>query len=298
MESSSLVGSLTNAVKEHSRAFGIAGAVIGAILVIYYCGSINFYPSGLTIADALFFLWVVVVFGFYYSLVAFAFFIASTFWVAIFGKPINFILKRTNTKIDVSVPLPKTDWLLVLGVGCIANLLVFGVSYFTGHPLIAVFGALFLISSMYTLIENVSKHSNTNDIILDTNGQTIKLNQINPYIVKNVFYILIYAAPLLFGQVGGGVTRTTFETMGVRQEGITLHIDKEYKSILEGYEIEGLIYDLKCKEICTIKNASILFTSIGTNTKIEVNGKNGSLQFILPTKAIKLIASSKPNETR
>ncbi len=76
MEDSSLVGTLTNAVKEHSRAFGVAGAVIGAILVIYYCGSINFYPSGLTIADTLFFLWVVVVFGFYYSVVAFAFFLS------------------------------------------------------------------------------------------------------------------------------------------------------------------------------------------------------------------------------
>src|SRR5699024_12001026 len=107
MERSSLVGSLTNAIEEHSRTFGVTAAVIGAIPVIYYCGSINFYPSGLTIADTLYFLWVVVVFGFYYSVVAFAFFIASTFWVAIFARPINFILKTLNAKSDIVVPLPQ-----------------------------------------------------------------------------------------------------------------------------------------------------------------------------------------------
>jgi hypothetical protein len=298
MEDSSLVGTLTNAVKEHSKAFGVAGAVIGAILVIYYCGSINFYPSGLTIADTLFFLWVVVVFGFYYSVVVFAFFIASTFWVAIFAKPINFILKKLNTKTDIVVPLPKSDWLMVLGGGFIANLLILGISYFKGHSFMAIFGSLFLIGFIYTLIENVSKRINASDKLLDSSGKPINTKPINPQIVNNVFYILIYAAPLLFGQVGGGVTRTTFETMGVRQETINLHIDaKEYKSTLEAYSNDGLIADLVCSDICTIKNANILFTNIGTNTKVELYGKSGSIQLVLPTKAIKLTANPKPNKS-
>src|SRR5699024_10009423 len=101
MERSSLVGSLTNAIEEHYRTFGVNAEVIRALPVIYYCGNINFYPSGLTIADTLFFLWVVVVFGFYYSIVAFAFFIASIFWVAIFAKPINFALKLNKNKADI-----------------------------------------------------------------------------------------------------------------------------------------------------------------------------------------------------
>ncbi|MGY0553756.1 hypothetical protein ACW17M_11155 [Vreelandella sp. 2A-K22] len=298
MESSSLVGSLTNSVKEHSRAFGVAGAVIGAILVIYYCGSINFYPSGLTLADTLFFLWVVVVFGFYYSVVAFAFFIASIFWVAVFAKPINFILKSKKNKTDIVVPLPKSDWLMVLGGGFFANLLILGISYSKGHPLLVIFGALFLIGFIYTLIENVSKRSSSNDQLLDSNGRPINESPIYPLMVRNVFYVLIYAAPLLFGQVGGGVTRTTFETMGVRQEGVTLHVEaKEYKTILEDYESEGLISGLACNEVCTIQQANILFTNIGTNTKIELSGSVGDLLLVLPTKAIKLTAQPKFNKT-
>jgi hypothetical protein len=298
MESRSLVGSLINAVKDHSRAFGVAGAVIGAILVIYYCGSINFYPSGLTIADTLFFLWVVVVFGFYYSVVTFSFFIASTFWVAIFAKPINFILKSIKTKPDIVIPLPKSDWLMVLGGGFIANLLILGISYFKGHSFMAIFGALFLIGFIYTLIENVPKRMNSSDKLLDSSGNPINTNPLEPKILRNVFYVLIYAAPLLFGQVGGGVTRTTFETMGVRQEGINLHIEaKEYKSMLEAYSSEGLIADLACSEVCTVKNANILFTNIGTNSKVELHGKDGSLLIVLPTKAIKLTAKPKPNKS-
>lgn len=298
MERSSLVGSLTNAIKEHSRAFGVTAAVIGAILVIYYCGSINFYPSGLTIADTLFFLWVVVVFGFYYSVVAFAFFIASIFWVAIFAKPINFALKLKNNKADIVVPLPKSDWLMVLGGGFIANLLILGISYFKGHPLLAIFGALFLIGFIYTLIENVSKRSATSDILLDSNGKPVNTNPINPQIVKIIFYVFVYIAPLLFGQVGGGVTRATFETMGVRQEGVTLHVEaREYKAILESYESAGLLSDLVCSELCTIQKADILFTNIGTNTKLKMSGSSGDLLLVLPTNAIKLVAQSKFNKS-
>src|SRR5699024_6356329 len=294
MERSSLVGSLTNAIEEHSRTFGVTAAVIGAIPVIYYCGSINFYPSGLTIADTLFFLWVVVVFGFYYSIVAFAFFIASIFWVAIFAKPINFALKLNKNKADIVIPLPKSDWLMVLGVGFIANLLILCISYYKGHPLLAIFVALFLIGFIYTLIENVSKRSVASGSLLDSNGKPINTSPISPQVVKIIFYVFVYIAPLLFGQVGGGVTRTTFETMGVRQESVTLHVDaREYKSILENYENAGLISDLVCNELCTIKQADILFTNIGTNTKLKLSGSAGDLLLVLPTNSIKLVAQPK-----
>lgn len=295
MENSSLVDSLTSAVKLHSRAFGVAGAVIGAILVIYYCGSINYYPSGLSVADTLFFLWVVVVFGFYYSVIAFAFFIASIFWISIFAKPINFIIKSTKAKTDVVVPFPKSDWLIVLGGGLFANLLIFGISYSQDHSLLAIFSALFISGLLYTLIDNLSKRSSSSEKLLDSCGKPLKTT---PKIVNNVLYVLIYAAPLLFSQVGGGVTRTTFETMGVRQIGVTLNIEvKEYEDILEGYVSEGFISDLSCNKVCTIKSANILFTSIGTNTKLELSGNNGKLLIVLPTKAIKLVASPIPNES-
>jgi Flp pilus assembly pilin Flp len=230
--------------------------------------------------------------------VAFAFFIASTFWVAVFARPINFILKLAKNKTDIVIPLPKSDWFMVFGGGLIANLLILGASYINGHPLISVFGALFLIGFLYTLIENVSNNFSSSNKLLDAKGQPINVKPIDPQLIKNIFYVLIYAAPLLLAQVGGSVTRTTFETMGVRQEGVDLYIEvKEYKSILNNYEREGLISGLECGEVCIVKNVNILFTNIGTNTKLEMRGKNGSIQLVLPTKVIKLTAQSKPNKT-
>lgn len=299
MENISHIETLTNSVKYHSKTFGIIGVVAGAILVIYYCGSINYYPSGMTISDTLFFLWVVVVFGFYYSLVALAFFLASTFWVTIVAKPINFILKLLKRDTDFVFPFPKSDLLIVLVGGLFSNILILGLSYFKGHFSVPILLAIFLIGLIYTLIVNLYKKYNSSGSLLEYNGNKLNNNYINYKEVIIVFYSLIYFIPLLIGQVGGGVTRTTFETMGVRQKGITLYLDAgEYGSILEEYSSKGFISDLYCSDVCTVKNADILFTNIGTNTKIDLHGINGNISLVLPTNAIKLIAKANYNNTK
>src|SRR5699024_12640320 len=94
--------------------------------------------------------------------------------VAIFAKPINFALKLNKNKADIVIPLPKSDWLMVLGVGFIANLLILCISYYKGHPLLAIFVALLLIGFIYTLIENVSRRSGASGSLLDLNGNAIK----------------------------------------------------------------------------------------------------------------------------
>jgi len=289
MKNNSSIINLSNTIKEHSQTSSITGAIIGAILVIYYCGSINFYPSGLTIADTLFFLWTVVVFGFYYSVIALIFFIASTFWVYTFSKPINFIFDKINRKNDIIVPFPKSDFFMVLIGGFFANIPILATSYFKGYSFIAIFLALFSIGFIYILIENMSKPKNSSEKLLDSNGKPINPNLANLQAVKKFFYIVIYLTPLIFGEIGSDILHTTFEKMGIRQKGVTIHIKaKEYKSILNDYKDEGLISESKCREVCTVKNVNILFTSIGTNTKLEVHGKNGSLLLVLPTKALKL----------
>lgn len=63
-----------------------AGMALGAVLVIYYSGTIRHYPSGLTASDTLFFVWVIVVFGFYYSIIAFVFFFGHYFLGGNCGK--------------------------------------------------------------------------------------------------------------------------------------------------------------------------------------------------------------------
>lgn len=296
----SLIGNLVVGIKEHSKSFGIAGAAIGAILVIYYCGSIKFYPSELTIADTLFFLWAVVVFGFYYSVVAIVFFVASIFWVAIFSKPINFFLKFRKNKYDFVVPLPKNDWFTVLVGGIVANVTIFGVSYIKEHSFLYIFFALFIIGFIYTAIENLAKKEiGNNGLLVDSKGNPISTNPINTELVTYIFYIIIYAAPLLVAQVGGGVTRTTFETMGVRQINVDIAVEaKYYQSTLENYKTKELLSSYSCTDVCLVEDVNILFTSIGSSTKIQMTGAKGMVEMVIPSKSICFLARQKPNKNK
>lgn len=297
MESSSLVGVFANFVKEHSKTFGVVGAVVGAVLVIYYCCTISFYPSGLTIADTLFFLWVVVVFGFYYSWVAFALFISSVFWVAILAKPINFIFKLSADKSNIIVPLRKSDWSAILAGGIFFNLFIFIISYERGHSFFLVIAALIFNGFLYTLAEHLPKKNDTSYNFLDAKGKAIKYRPPESDFVKNCIFLLIYATPLLPGWSGGSIIRETFEIMGVRQIGVKVHIEgKEYHSILKAYDRNGFINGLVCNEDCEISDVNVLFTGVGANTKLETIGTSGSLQMVIPTKAVKLITSFNTNK--
>ncbi len=286
----SLIGNLILGIKEHSRSFGVAGAVAGAILVIYYCGSIKHYPNGLGIADTLFFLWAVAVFGFYYSLVVFAFFVASLFWITIFGRPINYIIKKLKARSDFIVPVPKTDRFIIIVGGGIANILIYGVAYYKEHSLISIFVAIFFIGFIYASIDSVSKLKVSNEL-LDSRGEVFRRNPVRPEIVKIVFYVLLYIIPILFGQIGGGVARTTFETMGVRQLDVDIVIEKEsYQRVFQQYQKNGFVSSVLCEDVCVLEGADILFTSIGNNTKINLRAENGIMNLVIPTKNIVMIS--------
>ena len=45
---------------------GILCNIIGFMIIIFYCIQIRFYPTGLTLSDALFFWWILLIFGFLY----------------------------------------------------------------------------------------------------------------------------------------------------------------------------------------------------------------------------------------
>lgn len=289
---------IINGIKNHSKSFGVAGSVTGAILVIYYCGSINFYPSGLTISDTLFFLWSIIVFGFYYSIVAFAFFVASLFWLFLFSRPINFILKRINSTYQINNLSPKTDKFFILFGGLISNVAIIGISISSGHSLLSIIGALFLIGFLYTLIDNVSKNNKpSGNGIFDAKEKLINEPSISIGTLKFIFYAMVYSTPLLVAQVGGGVTRTTFETMGVIQPRVNIILEKKgYQIALQNYQTSGYLQNIEYKDSIIVSNADILFTGIGTNTKIQLKGEKGSIDLVIPSKYIQLIAKTKPNK--
>ncbi|HGS5350103.1 TPA: hypothetical protein ACMDR5_003503 [Vibrio cholerae] len=168
-----IIVKLFSITKMHSRTLGGLAAILGAILVIYYCASINHYPSGLTIVDTLFFIWTSAVFGFYYSIAAFIFFVASVFWVSLLAKPINCILKLSVYKADILLPLAKGDWLTVIVGGIFVHGIIFGATYKYQQSMMLIILAIVLVAVEYVWASAVSSQSNQTIQILDSSGSPI-----------------------------------------------------------------------------------------------------------------------------
>ncbi len=295
----SLLQALVHAAKHHYKLVGSIGALLGALLVIYYCGSISYYPSGLSLADTLFFMWVIVVFGFYYSVLAFGFFLAAMFWVALLAKPLNWALNKTPAKFDLFVPYPSNDRLMVFFGGIVANGLVVLMSLLASHSLTSIVGTLVLIGFGYTLLDNVTKKPWRNGGLVDTTGKRFFEPAISLNTAKIVLFGMIYVVPLLFGQVGDGLARTTFETMGVRAADVEVVIDaKNYKPTLVSLHREKLVSEIDCNDdTCSIGGATVLFTGVGSGTKLQVRGEGGNVALVIPNSAIKLVAKRVPKNT-
>lgn len=286
-----IIVKLFSIIKKHSRTFGGLAAIFGAILVIYYCASINHYPSGLTIADTLFFIWTSAVFGFYYSIAAFIFFVASVFWVSLLAKPINQILKLSVYKADILLPLAKGDWLTVIVGGIFVHVIIFGATYKYQQSTMLIILAIILVAMEYVWVSAESSQSNQTIQILDSSGSPIVKNQRRKDVLITYIYISMYITPLFVGQIGGGVTRETFEKMGVRQMSVDILIDPiQYKNTLYSLSNKEGASEFNCEQGCWLKQVDVLFTNVGANTKLKLN--NSSTYISIPTKAILMTVST------
>jgi len=291
----SLAKEIIRTFKENLTIFSIFSAILGGVLVIFYCSTIKYYPSGLTISDTIFFLWVISIFGLIYSIVVFIFLMASIFWVLTFSKPINYFFNKflPQHNLHISMP-PKNDNLMILSVGAFINIFLIVFTYIKGY-LFYVSCSILMNGFIYILIINLVKnHDLTSDksILYNKNENFAHKNLLNEKAAKLFLCIMIYFVPLLFAQIGGNITRITFETMGVRQNSVDVLIKPDYKSTFEAYRIQDFLSDLSGKDECLLKNVNILFTGIGTTTKLQVTGTKGQIEIVIPTESIYLIAKT------
>jgi hypothetical protein len=295
----SLLAQLLTSLKEHYKLAGSIGIVIAALPVIYYCGSISFYPYGLTIADTLFFMFVLVIFGIFYSIVAFAFFLSGLFWVSALAIPLNAVLKWVNSKLSVVMPFPKKDRISLFIGGLIANVVVIGGTLLSTHSLVNTVSAIFIIGFAYTLLDHATTKPWVDAGLLDSSGKAISEGRVSLNSVKLALLCMIYFAPLVLGQVGGGVTRSTFQAMGVRATSVEVVVPAStYQALLSRLEEKQLLEGLECNQsVCSILNANILFTGVGSFTKLQTVGKGGTSDLVLPTKDIHAIGKLRPNKS-
>ncbi|MCI5137065.1 MAG: hypothetical protein D3922_01315 [Candidatus Electrothrix sp. AR1] len=286
-------------LKENYRIMGAAGSFIGAVLVIFYGSKINYYPSGITISDTLFFLWVLIVAGLIYSIIFFIFFRASLFWIILFPTPIDWVFKKISKDNKIRVPDIKNRlWLVVEGT--FLNILV--LLYFLSAPSLSFAAMIIIVFCViivsYTCLTALLKKSEHKIIILPEKKDNISHQTISPSTGRLYFLFLIYFSPLLVGNfyLTDGIAKKTFQMMGVRIIAADIAIERNiFEDSLAQLKDDYLPEDsAQCSgDTCLLRDTTVLFTGIGNKTKLQVSGLAGSADIIIPNSAIKLIIKRK-----
>ena len=179
-------------LKKNYRFIGVAGTIIGAVLVIFYGSKINYYPSGMTISDTLFFLWVLAISGFIYSVLFFILFRMSLLWIILCQRPINWIFKKTLKSDELRVPAIKDRW-YVLADGTFFNILILVYLFLARSSTLTlrVIGVIFLIIFGYTCLTALLKKSEHKIIILPEKKENISHQTISRSTGRLYFLLLI-----------------------------------------------------------------------------------------------------------
>lgn len=287
--------------KEMFKFTSAVSTLIGFLIVFFYCVEIHYFPAGITTGDALLFVWAVISFGLIYAVFIFFIYTANSVFFYIGSICINKFYKKT---IIDKLPCGNNKlFILTFGTMALISLIILGwyIDFFS-FILIIISQVImfFLYFIMYCIYFNVSlKKNNNTETTETTKSANSKINK-KYYLI---LFILIYISiPLIFGHVGIGFIKISFNLIGIRQNNVVIYIDKQYQAILQSRISDYtksekdhylLVGKLNCSDVCYIDNVNILFTDIGSKILFEIpsnpdkDGNIKALQFELPASAIK-----------
>ncbi len=255
---------------------------IGFILTLTYCSTINFYPSGLTIADGLFFILISFTFTFYYSIIWFLLFCGGIAISPIFRKiqsfETKFDKKKSDKTHDMSLSFPSLfkNELLSFGIIGYVTLIFIVCDYFINHPE-RTFKLIIIVIFMGIYWGILNKKIN---------------NKSNSFSTLYPLTLIVYIIPGVF--LGGGLSllNNSMETIGVRTQSSIIQLAENHTFFLIANDIEPFLITKDNEGI--FKNATVLFQGIGTNIHVKI--ENFSLT--VPSKDIIIgkLDSKKPTE--
>ncbi|NOI29546.1 hypothetical protein [Vibrio coralliilyticus] len=252
---------------------------LGILIYFYYCMSIGFYPTKISIADTLFFLWILLIFGLFYLVILHAFLCISVLLSSLLGKLLNrFISKRKD-----SVPFPT-----------LTN------NELLGHCLQFIWGTVFL----YLWIDKVGPTTpniiGVVTVIMATTFGYVFVNKaykdksyIKSELHRKLFLISmpigIAFLPVFF--IDGALqttTNLTFEKVGVRQSNVDIKVKTESLIALKNHpSLIAKSNETTFNEEWLI-DVEILFTGVGDTTKLRINKEQ---DIVIPNEQIQLIVS-------
>jgi hypothetical protein len=241
-------------------------AVAGVLITLIYCGTIGYFPAGLTLGDALFFVAASLSFVLMYSLVSaallYAGISASVFlrWL----QPLIFFVinqvrrlaSRPPLLIRVNFPILTFDYLMPALVGILVFLLNAIAYYRDPFRAASLTGAIVLLGFFWGLF--------------NTKPRRKEYNLVKERRLKIGLAIFAYCIPLLIIESKGSFLNLSMAMIGVRVESTSVQLDKKYTEFLKANKIfpsqtnplgEGLYEDV-----------TVLFRGVGTELSVKVDG--------------------------
>ncbi|WP_370578281.1 hypothetical protein ABX014_20325 [Snodgrassella alvi] len=286
---------LLKSINSGLTTVGILCNIIGFMIIIFYCIQIRFYPTGLTLSDALFFWWILFIFGFFYICIISIIYLASFFVIKLFGKLINRILNLFNTN---QMYFPKGSNLYAV-FGCAMQIYIFLI-YISDKKLfniifsieISMVAILIFKYYMYERI-NLAENKNTSEKVKAVvpkyfeNHKKLFLNII-------ICTAILPASLYLFAYISDNLA---FRMAGIQYKNVTIYTDISYGKFIQNRintlkikNKELQLNSINCTDLCNIDSVDILFTNIGSKTLLVIpsaENNEQSLRLELPTSAIK-----------
>ena len=240
---------------------------VGVIVVIAYCGVINYYPSGLTIGDSFFFVASSLAFAITYTVLVLGLFAAAVTLSPILRMVYSIVIWFINCKlkyqgkssISSKINFPELKWdslpmvfagLLMLSIVAIASRL--------GSEVFTIVISILVISFFWGLF-------NTKPIMKEYDEKKAKK-------IKLIVVLMIYIAPFIIIETKSSFLNQAMKLIGVRIESSTVQISKKYKEFLKinGYGADQLVNNGDG----IYKNVTVLFRGIGTDIVVDIDGYN------------------------
>ena len=253
-----------------------ANIVIGVLVTIIYCGIIDYYPSGLTIGDSLFFIAASLAFALTYTVMVLALLCAGITFSpvmralqSIVMDCMNYMLKiRRKPAIifKINFPVIRMDSfaLVFIGLSMIAlNVISYSKDF---DKAFGLSGAIVAMAFLYGLW-------NTKPRRKEYNEKSIRNFKIG-------LAAAIYLIPLIMFQLKGNYLNQSMSMIGVRIDSSIIQVSKKYKEFL----VENGVKPDKTTTTGegVYKDVMIVFRGIGTNVVVSVNG----FSLVIPNKEI------------
>jgi hypothetical protein len=255
-----------NFIWELTKIFMQFSAVAGILVTLIYCGTIGYFPTGLTLGDALFFVAASLSFVLMYSLISAAMLyagISSSVFLRWLQPLIFFVINKVRRLarkppllIRVSFPILTFDYLMPALVGILVFLLNAIAYYRDIFKAASLTGAILLLGFFWGLF--------------NTKPRRKEYNFVKERRLKIGLAVFMYCIPLLVIESKGSFLNLSMAMIGVRVESTSVQLDKKYTEFLKANKIfpsqtnplgEGIYEDV-----------TVLFRGVGSELSVKVDG--------------------------